>query len=71
MLGLLRLSIKWFHSIVIPLAALFVMPAHAELRIDITQGSVKPMPIAVADMSGKSLVEKNFGRDIARVRATD
>jgi TolB protein len=29
------------------------------------------MPIAVADMSGKSAVEKKFGRDIARVIATD
>ena len=71
MFGLLRLSIKSIYSTVITLASLFVIPAHAELRIDITQGSVKPMPIAVADMSGKSAVEKKFGRDIARVIATD
>ena len=71
MLGLLRLSRKWIYSTVIALAAILIRPAHAELRIDITQGSVKPMPIAVADMSGKSAVEKKFGRDIARVIATD
>ena len=71
MSGLLRLSRKWIYSTVIALAAILIRPAHAELRIDITQGSVKPMPIAVADMSGKSAVEKKFGRDIARVIATD
>jgi Tol biopolymer transport system component len=60
MFGLLRLSIKSIYSTVITLASLFVIPAHAELRIDITQGSVKPMPIAVADMSGKSAVEKKI-----------
>jgi TolB protein len=46
-------------------------PAAAELRIDITQGTVKPMPIAVTDLVGVSSDEKRFGRDISRLIAAD
>lgn len=53
------------------LSCLFSASASAELRIDITQGSVKPMPIAVTDLTGQSSSEKKFGRDIARVITSD
>lgn len=62
------------HSICSALFATVVFAfgtAHAELRIDITQGSVKPMPIAVTDLVGQSSTEQKFGLDIARVIATD
>ncbi len=54
-------------SIFIPaLMLLFAaMPAHAQLRIDITKGNVDPMPIAITDLTGNSAV----GADIARVVA--
>jgi len=45
--------------------------AMAELRIDITQGTVTPMPIAVTDMTGVSSDEKRFGRDISRLISSD
>jgi TolB protein len=41
--------------------------ARAELRIDITQGSVEPLPIAITDFVGRSASEAQVGRDIAQV----
>ncbi|NQV98111.1 MAG: Tol-Pal system protein TolB [Rhodospirillales bacterium] len=70
-ISVLHRSRNWIYPATLLLAAFIVAPGQAELRIDITQGSVKPMPIAVADMNGQSSDEITFGRDIARVVATD
>jgi TolB protein len=43
----------------------------AELRVDITEGFVEPLPIAILDFEGGSAREARFGGDIARVIATD
>ncbi len=43
-----------------------IAPAHAVLRIDITKGTVDPMPIALPDLPGGSI-----GADIIRVVAAD
>ena len=54
------------------LAVLAAMrPAGAELRIDITRGSVEPLPIAVTKFLGGGPEETRFGRDIADVVAAD
>ncbi len=57
------------------LAAIFVLggswSASAELRIDITRGTVEPLPIAVTDFLGSAEDETRFGRDIASVVAAD
>ncbi|HEC90432.1 MAG TPA: Tol-Pal system protein TolB, partial [Alphaproteobacteria bacterium] len=60
-------------AFVLVLAALIlsVSPAAAELRIDITRGTVEPLPIAVTNFYGRTPREKQFGRDIARVVAAD
>ena len=42
-------------------------PARAELRIDITRGTVEPMPIAITHFLGGNDVEQNHGRNVARV----
>ncbi|MSO84978.1 MAG: Tol-Pal system protein TolB [Rhodospirillales bacterium] len=42
-------------------------PARAELRIDITRGTVEPMPIAVTPFLGGNPAEQNHGRNVARV----
>ncbi len=60
----------------LPLAALLAMlvaalPASAELRIDITQGKVEPMPIAVTNFTGLTTEEIEFGRDISRIISGD
>ncbi len=48
-----------------------VTPAAAELRIDITRGTVEPLPIAITDFLGANRDEERFGRDIAAVIAAD
>ncbi|HEC14623.1 MAG TPA: Tol-Pal system protein TolB [Rhodospirillales bacterium] len=45
--------------------------AQAELRIDITRGTVEPIPIAVTDFGGGSDKEKQFGQGISEVVAAD
>jgi TolB protein len=49
----------------------FTYHARAELRIDITRGTVEPTPIAVVDFIGGSSVEQEYGRGISRVVAAD
>ncbi|HER27714.1 MAG TPA: Tol-Pal system protein TolB [Rhodospirillales bacterium] len=54
-------------------ALLFVSlrPAMAELRIDITRGTVEATPIAITDFQGDSQKAKEFGRGISRVISND
>ena len=44
-----------------------IHPAHAQLRIDVTQGTVEPLPIAITPFAGGSAEEATFGRNIANV----
>ncbi|MEK9673474.1 MAG: Tol-Pal system beta propeller repeat protein TolB [Rhodospirillaceae bacterium] len=46
-------------------------PAGAEITIDITRGTVEPLPIAVTDFVGKPGATARFGRDIAGVIAAN
>ncbi|PIV79360.1 MAG: Tol-Pal system protein TolB, partial [Rhodobacteraceae bacterium CG17_big_fil_post_rev_8_21_14_2_50_63_15] len=54
---------------------LWVMPAFAQssgpLRIEITEGVIEPMPYAVPDFVADSAAATEFGRNIARVIASD
>lgn len=70
-LGMRQWTTKWSFCVALFLTVVAAGTARSELRIDITQGSVKPMPIAVTDLGGQTAEEKQFGRDIARVIATD
>ncbi len=45
----------------------FVTPAQAELKIDVTRGEVKPLPIAVPDFAGKSAEDNELGRKMVEV----
>ncbi|NQV47526.1 MAG: Tol-Pal system protein TolB [Rhodospirillaceae bacterium] len=63
-----------FYRVVVIAAVLmagFALPASAELRIDITRGTVEPLPVAITDFVGQSRGEQEFGRDIAGVIAAD
>jgi TolB protein len=44
-----------------------IRPAHAELRIDVTQGRADPMPIAIGDFSAKDIASTKIGREMAEV----
>lgn len=45
--------------------------SQAEVRIDITRGHMKPLPIAIPEYAGAQPGEAQLGRDIARVVAAD
>ena len=46
-------------------------PVTAELRVDITRGVVKPIPVAITNFLGASEKEQNFGRNISKVIIAD
>jgi len=51
----------------IALALAFAPAAHAQLRVDIEDGHLNPMPVAVVDFLGQSPPAQQVGRDIAGV----
>ncbi|MEQ8354682.1 MAG: Tol-Pal system beta propeller repeat protein TolB [Kiloniellaceae bacterium] len=53
------------------LAVLAALPARAQINVDITDGSVAPLPIAVTDFDGEMPEETKLGADIAAVIAAD
>jgi TolB protein len=53
------------------LAALTPTSAHAVLELDITEGIVEPMPIAISDFAGDDPTTGQLGRDIAEVVGAD
>ncbi|RAU20502.1 Tol-Pal system beta propeller repeat protein TolB [Paramagnetospirillum kuznetsovii] len=53
------------------LGILMAFPAVAEVRIDITRGQMKPMPIAIPEFAGGSGQETKIGHDIAMVVSAD
>jgi TolB protein len=46
-------------------------PARAQLNVDITEGFVEPLPIAITELSGDVAEEAKLGADIAAVVAAD
>ncbi|MGF1595041.1 MAG: Tol-Pal system beta propeller repeat protein TolB [Kiloniellaceae bacterium] len=46
-------------------------PAQAQLNVDITEGFVEPLPIAITELSGDVAEEAKLGADIASVVAAD
>lgn len=60
--------------LVLSVAAWLALPAPtamAQLRIDVTQGNVDPMPIAIPDFKGPDGAVSKVGADIARVVRAD
>ncbi|CAA7616255.1 Protein TolB [Magnetospirillum sp. SS-4] len=53
------------------LGVLVSLPAGAEVRIDITRGQMKPLPIAIPDFAGAGPQDGRVGADIARVVSAD
>ncbi|MED5395411.1 MAG: Protein TolB [Alphaproteobacteria bacterium MarineAlpha3_Bin4] len=64
-----RLAWVWLLATVVVIGG--AGSAAAELRIDITQGTIEPLPIAVPDLVGATDAQVRYGRDIARVIAAD
>jgi len=53
------------------LIAFAAAAARAELRIDITQGTVQPLPIAVVDFYGQQPNDAQYGSNIVNVVSAD
>jgi len=69
-----RAAMRILAAFVLGLAAasvLGVADARAELRIRLTEGNVKPMPIAIPGFVGNTAQETRFGHDIAKVIGAD
>lgn len=66
-----RFRLGWTAILVVLFLCTGTWPASAELTIDITRGTVEPLPIAVTSFLGSTPGETQFGRDIAGVVAAD
>ncbi len=66
-------TISFIAILVLTLAVSLVpkVPAQAELTVDITQGFVEPLPIAITDFYAETLEESKTGKDLAGVIASD
>ncbi len=53
------------------LAFMAAVPASAALKVDVTQGNVEPLPIAIPDFLGGQPAGSSAGRDIANVVRND
>ena len=54
------------------ICGLFAIPAFSQtLRLDITEGQIAPIPVAVADFTGLDGEPSNVGRQISQVIADD
>jgi TolB protein len=65
---------KPLHFILVLCAGLLVLgatPAKADLQIDITKGTMQPMPIAITNLVGANAADSQIGRDIAQVVSAD
>ena len=65
----LRRAWVWLLATVVLIGG--VGSAAAELRIDITQGTVEPLLIAVPNLVGATDAQARYGQDIANVIAAD
>ena len=54
------------------ICGLFAVPAFSQtLRLDITEGQIAPIPVAVAEFTGLDGTPSNVGRQISQVIADD
>ena len=64
---LFRLSSAWML-----ICGLFTVPAFSQtLRLDITEGQIAPIQVAIADFTGLGGTPSNVGRQISQVIADD
>lgn len=61
-----------FHAVFLAVALVMgavctSAPARAELKIDVTRGQAKPMPIAIPDFQGSTAEDNDMGRHMSQV----
>jgi len=53
------------------LAALPAMPSHAQLRVDVSKGSIQPIDIALSPLAGSTAADRQLGQEIIDVVRAD
>ena len=59
------LLVLWCSVSLVTISGQFVPQVRAELQVDITRGTVQPLPIAIPEFYGKSVQEIEVGRSMA------
>ncbi len=62
---------KKFLAVFLLSIACMAVPARAEIRIDVTRGTVEPLPIALTDFYGQNVSDVDVGRQISGVVAAN
>src|ERR1700739_781271 len=55
----------------LPLIAAGTLAARAELHLDITRGTITPLPIAIPNFTGPGTNETQLGHDLVQVMSAD
>ena len=64
----MRMIQSLFAAFVVAFALLgFAAPASAQVRVNVEEGHLNPMPIAVVDFLGSNPAAEQVGRDVAGV----
>lgn len=63
----MRLIRSFFAAVAVILAFAIAAPASAQLRVDIDEGHLNPMPVAVVDFLGPNAAAQQVGRDVSQV----
>jgi len=67
----MRTGLRWTAAAAVACVLTAIGPARAELRIDITRGHVRPMPIAATNLVGAKGIAQQIGRNITTVISAD
>lgn len=71
MLRIIKLNFTFFVTLMSASLFFAASSAHAQLKVDITQGNIDPMPIAIPDFVGKDAPSAELGRKISDVVRND
>ena len=64
-------GVALLNTVFVLVAFIFTTPSEAQLRVDITRGTVEPLPIAIPEFFGKTKYEAEIGRKIADLISAD
>ena len=65
------LRVVWAAGLLVLAIVMQPLPAGAVVEIDITQGNVQPLPIAITEFKGAAPADRKLGADISRVVLSD
>ncbi|MGD9501886.1 MAG: Tol-Pal system protein TolB, partial [Methyloceanibacter sp.] len=66
-----RLRLSRLVAALLALASLAPVPARAVVELNITQGTIQPLPIAIPDFLGDGSIDPEVAREVSGVVASD